>query len=546
MKIAFALAVVVMAGAGGQAPGTLAESLFREGRFVEALDEARKTPSSSADAKAWFWLGAAAAKSGYLEEAERAYLRAVGLDPGYAAALNNLGDIYERREEWLKAEQYYHLAVAAQPGNSAPYAGLGDIFRKNGAWKRAIVAYREAVAHNPKDALSARFLEACERAATVEAQGPIPAETLLALSGAGAEVRRSIRTRGLEDRLDEQPAEAPRLAFHIGFPRDQFALRDLSSSARAQLDQLAAALRSPEWQGRKITVEGYTCSCGSAQANEVLGSKRAATVAGYLISHGAVLREAVKVLSYGDRKPISEGAAQLSFAACERDAAHSQNRRVVIRRGWQQPGGKVTAAASLHAAFWSRSKATSRFLPLKNGDVLRSYDQIKVTLLATHSVYAYVVHHDSGGKWSVVFPNAKFAKESPAANPLEPDRLYSIPGVNLGIPLDSKPGEEETMVFVSPGPDPEIERLVAQVLSGQPVTLQFADEPASRPRIAKSAAKSAPPVEAQEREPEPPPAPRESTVRIRTRGLQEVVAEAPEPVALPIRSVARVKFAHRP
>lgn len=70
---------------------------------------------------------------------------------------------------------------------------------------------------------------------------------------------------------------------------------------RAGLDALAKKLK--EDPKRKVLVEGYCDSRGSAKYNVVLGERRATAVKEYLVKAGAPASQ-IEVISYGEEKPI--------------------------------------------------------------------------------------------------------------------------------------------------------------------------------------------------------------------------------------------------
>src|SRR3990172_3982050 len=70
------------------------------------------------DAKKQVEFGIAVAQRGLWREAIYRWLRAVEIDPGYAAAHNNLGIAYEHEGELGKARAAYEKAIELEPSNS--------------------------------------------------------------------------------------------------------------------------------------------------------------------------------------------------------------------------------------------------------------------------------------------------------------------------------------------------------------------------------------------------------------------------------------------
>ncbi len=81
------------------------------------------------DAKAQVEFGIAVAERGLWQEALYRWERAVDIDPGYAAAWNNLGVGYEQRGMFDKARDAYEKALDIEPGNTMIQQNY-DLFRE--------------------------------------------------------------------------------------------------------------------------------------------------------------------------------------------------------------------------------------------------------------------------------------------------------------------------------------------------------------------------------------------------------------------------------
>lgn len=534
------------------------ERLYGERRYEEAYAAARQVAAAAPrNEKALFWLGVSAQLVGRSDEARKAFLKAVGIKPDYAEALNNVGDIFEREKNWAMAVEYYQKAIQANPKLAAPRAGLGDVYRRNGAWAKAAEHYESALRLNPGDSVSQRYLDACRQALKEESEGTIRAGTLRALS-TPADARGQagqIRLRGFSGQTAEEPVEPRRLALHIGFARNQYVVEKLPAKARAQLEEVASLLRSDDWKGKKLTIEGHTCSCGSSKTNEELGRKRAEGILQFLVEKRAVGAEAVRIVSFGKQRPVMPSSeSDLAAAACERNEAHSMNRRVVIQEGW--PAGNPKEYRPLvKVSFWQRPSTNSEYRPLVNGAALRSGQQVKIVMEASQTAYAYVLHRGPDNKWAVLFPNPEFSREAPAQNPVEPGRSYSLPGKKMGLVLDDQPGTEETLVYASPEADPDLDGLVAKLLRGEAVKVVAPPRP-PRPAVKREPAVKPGAPRPVVSEPEPPKtaAPESETtekaaegvVDIITRGIKGVAVDDSDIVRLPVRPAARLSFQHRP
>jgi outer membrane protein OmpA-like peptidoglycan-associated protein len=330
---------------------------------------------------------------------------------------------------------------------------------------------------------------------------------------------RGLLTRGLDVRGLELPADTPRLPIHIEFKRDKWSLSDLSGNAERQLQEAAHLVK--EWQGQRVAIEGYTCSCGSKDYGKRLARKRAETIRDYFVSKGLLSPGNTIIVAYGEDNPVVDtGDENLPPDECEHSESHSMNRRVVIRPGpGGDPGGNpgsdpgpVKYRPAVKVSFWWRPSAGGQFRRLTNGAVLHTQDQVKVFLLASHPCYAYVLHKGSVGDYECLFPNEAFCKEALARNPLEPERHYWLPGFAEGFHLDNVTGLEETTVYISATPDRALEDLIARLLKGE------------------GSAKEVDQIVAQ----------------IPMRGLGEVVASKSEDVSLPLNWYARISFRHEP
>lgn len=94
----------------------------------------------------------------------------------------------------------------------------------------------------------------------------------------------------------------------------------LRPAGREALGALAATLTDPENSYAAVLIEGHTCSIGPAVYNQGLSERRAQAAANYLIGQG-VRADAVRVVGYGEERPIANNATR---------AGREANRRVEI------------------------------------------------------------------------------------------------------------------------------------------------------------------------------------------------------------------------
>ena len=208
---------------------------------------------------------------------------------------------------------------------------------------------------------------------------------------------------------------------------------------------IASASNRPE----RIEVEGHTCICGSAEANNELGRKTRGGGSG--LSH-------LEAGSPGTRpgdflwliRPVeSAGEPNLPAAVCERDSIHSQNRRVVIVV-YSRPGTEPNAtnpAPHLDVSFLARPAGTHSYGQISDGSQLRTGDEYMIRLRADTPLYVYAFHQDPKG-WVVLFPTKTDRTGSASlANPVEPGNELSIPAPNAGFVLDNVIGLEGTYIY---------------------------------------------------------------------------------------------------
>lgn len=92
----------------------------------------------------------------------------------------------------------------------------------------------------------------------------------------------------------------------------------IKEGAQARLDRLAAVLKNhPE---RRVMVEGFTDSVGSAQSNLALSRERAEAARSALIARG-VPADRIDTRGYGESRPVASNSTQ---------AGRQQNRRVEV------------------------------------------------------------------------------------------------------------------------------------------------------------------------------------------------------------------------
>lgn len=127
-----------------------------------------------------------------------------------------------------------------------------------------------------------------------------------------------IRPRG-----EAQPPRAPQpvkkneLAMLITFATNS---AELTQQAKAALDRVGAALKSPQLAEFDFVVEGHADPRGNREANMTLSEARAAAVAEYLVSAHQIASGRLRNVGKGDTEPL-----------VPTNPAAPENRRVTLR-----------------------------------------------------------------------------------------------------------------------------------------------------------------------------------------------------------------------
>ena len=109
---------------------------------------APKTSKRNLNARYWFDLGIEFEKTS-TDEAQRAYLRALELDPTLSDAHLNLGKLYHDAGMLEKSEPHYRAAMKHAPDDAAPYFNLGVLLEDLQQPREAAKYYQEALERDP-------------------------------------------------------------------------------------------------------------------------------------------------------------------------------------------------------------------------------------------------------------------------------------------------------------------------------------------------------------------------------------------------------------
>jgi len=94
-------------------------------------------------------LGNVLIQQGELDDAISWYRRAIEISPEFPAAYNNLGNAYQMNDSPQEAIACYRKAIELQPDYAEAHRNLGSAFRRTGDVAAALDAFETAVALNP-------------------------------------------------------------------------------------------------------------------------------------------------------------------------------------------------------------------------------------------------------------------------------------------------------------------------------------------------------------------------------------------------------------
>ncbi|XP_014219395.1 transmembrane and TPR repeat-containing protein 4 [Copidosoma floridanum] len=102
------------------------------------------------NAKVHYNVAKNAADRGFVENAKLMYEEAIRLNPEYAQAMNNLGNLYKNENNYVKAEKLLRQAVKIQNDFSAAWMNLGIVLSASNRYKEAEKCYITAITHRSK------------------------------------------------------------------------------------------------------------------------------------------------------------------------------------------------------------------------------------------------------------------------------------------------------------------------------------------------------------------------------------------------------------
>lgn len=138
------LAGTVLVISAGCANGPVDDASARSYRTVQATPGRDTEAARRANQK-----GLAHLERGDLEQAARAFHRALADDVEFGPAHNNLGKVYYRQEKWYEAAWEFEYARKLMPKASAPHNNLGLVLEQGDELDQAIERYQQAIQLDP-------------------------------------------------------------------------------------------------------------------------------------------------------------------------------------------------------------------------------------------------------------------------------------------------------------------------------------------------------------------------------------------------------------
>jgi tetratricopeptide (TPR) repeat protein len=107
---------------------------------------------------AYYNYGVLLTQQGKLDEAERAFHRALEINPAYADAHNNLGTLLQRQGKISEAAEEFRKALASQPNFRQAHFNLGRILVNQGNYQGGIEEFQKTL--SPVDEKTPSYLYA--------------------------------------------------------------------------------------------------------------------------------------------------------------------------------------------------------------------------------------------------------------------------------------------------------------------------------------------------------------------------------------------------
>ncbi len=112
--------------------------------------------------------------------------------------------------------------------------------------------------------------------------------------------------------------------------------------------------------------------------------------------------------------------------------------------------------------------------------VFHSGDRIRVAVEVNDTGYLYIAMKGASGTWKILFPTAEVDDGN---NRVESGRQYTIPSAPGRFAFDQQAGEEQIFIVLSRQPEPNLERLVYSLGTGNASPTAAPAKPKEQPKV---------------------------------------------------------------
>ena len=128
----------------------LGSAAAQTGQIADAIKAFKRVISIKPDfAEAHYNLGIALKDQGKLEEAKEAYKKALSLKPDYAEACNNMGVVLQDQGKLEEAKGAYKKALSLKPDYAEAYNNMANVLKDQGKLDEATKVYKKALSLKP-------------------------------------------------------------------------------------------------------------------------------------------------------------------------------------------------------------------------------------------------------------------------------------------------------------------------------------------------------------------------------------------------------------
>ncbi|MBT9331044.1 DUF4384 domain-containing protein [Paracidobacterium acidisoli] len=125
-----------------------------------------------------------------------------------------------------------------------------------------------------------------------------------------------------------------------------------------------------------------------------------------------------------------------------------------------------------------QKNADAKYVEVMPSTVFHSGDRVKISIMANHAGYLYIIQQGSSGNWSPIFPSQDAARES---NYVEAGKVYEIPG-DGAFELNQQAGKEHLFIVLSLDPIQDLDGAIFGLRNnGQEAPASSTPAPAQMP-----------------------------------------------------------------